>query len=37
MSFDKVRQGLTKDLEEIKAAGLWKTERNINSNYCLFS
>jgi glycine C-acetyltransferase len=31
MSFDKVRQGLTKDLEEIKAAGLWKTERNINS------
>ena len=32
MSFDKVRQGLTKDLEEIKAAGLWKIERNINSN-----
>lgn len=32
MSFDKVRQGLTEDLEEIKAAGLWKTERNINSN-----
>ena len=32
MSFDKVRQGLTEDLEEIKTAGLWKTERNINSN-----
>jgi len=32
MSFDKVRQGLTEDLEEIKAAGLWKSERNINSN-----
>jgi glycine C-acetyltransferase len=32
MSFDKVRQGLNEDLEEIKAAGLWKTERNINSN-----
>ena len=32
MSFEKVRQGLTKDLEEIKAAGLWKTERSINSN-----
>ena len=32
MSFDKVRQGLAEDLEEIKAAGLWKSERNINSN-----
>ena len=30
MSFDKVRQGLAEDLEEIKAAGLWKSERNIN-------
>lgn len=32
MSFDKVRQGLASDLEEIKSAGLWKTERNISSN-----
>ena len=32
MSFDKVRQELAEDLEEIKAAGLWKSERNINSN-----
>ncbi len=32
MSFDKVRQGLASDLEEIKLAGLWKTERNISSN-----
>ena len=32
MSFEKVRQSLASDLEEIKAAGLWKTERNINSN-----
>ena len=32
MSFDKVRQGLAEDLEEIKTAGLWKSERNISSN-----
>ena len=32
MSFDKVRQSLASDLEEIKSAGLWKTERNISSN-----
>ena len=32
MSFDKVRQGLASDLEDIKSAGLWKTERNISSN-----
>jgi glycine C-acetyltransferase len=32
MSFDKVRKGLAEDLKEIKEAGLWKTERNINSN-----
>tara|TARA_B100000035_G_scaffold201149_1_gene172080 strand:- start:1334 stop:2527 length:1194 start_codon:yes stop_codon:yes gene_type:complete len=32
MSFDKVRESLAKDLEEIKSAGLWKNERNISSN-----
>ena len=32
MSFEKVRESLTSDLEEIKSAGLWKSERNINSN-----
>ena len=32
MSFKKVRHGLASDLEEIKSAGLWKTERNISSN-----
>ena len=32
MSFNKVRQGLASDLEEIKSAGLWKTERNNSSN-----
>jgi glycine C-acetyltransferase len=32
MSFDKVRESLANDLEEIKSAGLWKSERNINSN-----
>ena len=32
MSFDKVRESLASDLEEIKSAGLWKTERNISSN-----
>ena len=32
MSFEKVRQSLASDLEEIKDAGLWKTERNISSN-----
>jgi hypothetical protein len=29
MSFEKVRESLASDLEEIKDAGLWKTERNI--------
>ena len=32
MSFDKVRESLANDLDEIKSAGLWKTERNISSN-----
>ena len=32
MSFDKVRESLANDLEEIKSAGLWKNERNISSN-----
>jgi glycine C-acetyltransferase len=32
MSFEKVRESLAIDLKEIKDAGLWKTERNINSN-----
>ena len=32
MSFEKVRESLASDLEEIKDAGLWKTERNISSN-----
>jgi len=32
MSFAKVRESLASDLEEIKSAGLWKSERNINSN-----
>jgi glycine C-acetyltransferase len=32
MSFEKVRESLANDLEEIKSAGLWKSERNINSN-----
>ena len=32
MSFSKVRESLVSDLEEIKSAGLWKSERNINSN-----
>ena len=32
MSFGKVRESLARDLEEIKSAGLWKSERNINSN-----
>tara|TARA_B100000767_G_scaffold211120_1_gene198214 strand:+ start:30873 stop:32066 length:1194 start_codon:yes stop_codon:yes gene_type:complete len=32
MSFEKVRHSLASDLEEIKSAGLWKSERNINSN-----
>ena len=30
MSFDKVRESLANDLEEIKSAGLWKNERNIS-------
>ena len=32
MSFEKVRESLASDLNEIKSAGLWKSERNINSN-----
>ena len=32
MSFGKVRESLASDLEEIKSAGLWKSERNINSS-----
>ncbi len=32
MSFEKIRESLASDLEEIKDAGLWKTERNISSN-----
>ena len=32
MSFKSTRQGLAKDLEAIKANGLWKTERHINSD-----
>ena len=32
MSFKKTRKGLTDDLEQIKANGLWKTERFINSD-----
>jgi glycine C-acetyltransferase len=32
MSFGKVRESLASDLEEIKSAGLWKSERNISSN-----
>lgn len=32
MSFEKTRKGLTDDLEQIKANGLWKTERFINSD-----
>jgi len=32
MSFKSTRQALAKDLEAIKANGLWKTERHINSD-----
>ena len=32
MSFEKTRKGLTDDLEQIKANGLWKTQRFINSD-----
>jgi glycine C-acetyltransferase len=32
MSFKSTREGLAKDLEIIKANGLWKTERHINSD-----
>ena len=32
MSFKSTREGLAKDLEAIKANGLWKTERHINSD-----
>ena len=32
MSFKVARESITSDLAEIKAAGLWKTERYINSD-----
>ena len=32
MSFKSTRQALAKDLEAIKANGLWKTERHIDSD-----
>ena len=32
MSFEKVRESLASDLDEIKSAGLWKSERSINSS-----
>ncbi|CAM8352507.1 glycine C-acetyltransferase [Candidatus Methylopumilus planktonicus] len=32
MSFKKAKESLSSDLEEIKKAGLWKTERIINSD-----
>ena len=32
MSFKSTKNGLSNDLEEIKANGLWKTERHINSD-----
>ena len=32
MSFKKVKESFSSDLEEIKRAGLWKTERIINSD-----
>ena len=32
MSFSKTKQSLVKDLEDIKSAGLWKTERHIRSD-----
>ena len=32
MSFKSTREGLANDLEAIKANGLWKTERHINSD-----
>ncbi len=32
MSFKSAKEGLSNDLEEIKANGLWKTERYINSD-----
>ena len=32
MSFKSTREGLAKDLEAIKANGLWKTERHIDSD-----
>ena len=32
MSFSKTKQSLVKDLEDIKLAGLWKTERHISSD-----
>ena len=31
MSFKATKESLASDLDEIKAAGLWKTERHINS------
>jgi len=32
MSFKKAKESFSFDLEEIKKAGLWKTERIINSD-----
>ena len=32
MSFKSAKDGLTRDLEDIKDNGLWKTERYINSD-----
>ena len=32
MSFSNTKASLAKDLEDIKSAGLWKTERNISSD-----
>ena len=32
MSFKKAKESFSSDLEEIKKAGLWKTERIINSD-----
>ena len=32
MSFKSAKDGISNDLEEIKANGLWKTERYINSD-----
>ena len=32
MSFSNTKASLAKDLEDIKSAGLWKTERHISSD-----